>query len=245
MLLISHRMITRTIAATIGALTTVGLFALVLPTTVTPRSYAASTACLDGGDYGTVGMTQVDAAAVTSRGTRSSVRVISPSTTDCQHVASVYIDNGRGGFEFGYVIGYSQCPGYTNHFYIHPHRFWWAYKSNGALVGCRVFAGNLPEASYQTFRASDTDADYYWGAWYNGSNLTPNGVPLDFHEGVNVAAMERATSSDPGYARFNAMSEYHDGNAWSVWDDLSSAGDNDPDYHLRKINPHTGVIEHD
>ena len=51
--------------------------------------------------------------------------------------------------------------------------------------------------------------------------------------------MERGASSDSGYARWNNLEEYHDGNGWSNWEDATKLVDNDPDYYHNRINAYT------
>ena len=65
---------------------------------------------------------------------------------------------------------------------------------------------------------------------------------LDFNTAVNGFSMERATSSDSGYAIFDDLSEYHEANHWSHWDNMSHNGDSDPDYNLHIINAYTAEI---
>jgi len=229
----------------VGFATVAGLAIAVAPSSVIPQAHAVGPTCLNGGDYGALSMEQVDGYTFDSRGTRSHVAVIKPDNVHCQHVSSTYVWNGSGSFEFGYLIGYSNCPGFQGHYYVHPHRFWWAMYSTGAFRGCGVFSGSVPEGTYQTFRGSDENGNYYWGAWYNGTNLQPSGVKLDFNQGMNGAGMERALSSDSGYSRFNQLSEYHDGNGWSYFDDLRVGVNRDPSYHFHEVNVHSGETVHD
>ena len=207
----------------------------------TPAALAVPSSCLNP-EYGAVSAKQVDAYTFTSRGTRSDVRVIDGAGVDCQHISSIFAWNGSGGFEVGYVIGYSNCPGHTGQFFVNPKKMYWAFNSQGTFVGCNVWEGaSLPEATFQTFQGSDSNANGYWGFWYNGTNLQPNGVLLDFNSAMNGWGMERGDSSDDGYARFNELSEYHDNTpGWSRWDDQRLNSDSDPVLDYNEINNYTG-----
>ena len=182
-----------------------------------------------------------------SRGTRGDVRVVANDNVHCQHVNSVFAWNGNGGFEFGYVVGYSNCAGYRNTFYSAPRPFWWAYNSQGGYVGCGVFTGrSLAQAQFDTFRASDTNGNGEWGSWINGIELQPGGILLDFSTAANGFGMERGNGGDEGYSRFEDLSEYHVSNGWTHWDDLrlnGPTGDSDPDYNLNEINNFTATID--
>jgi hypothetical protein len=166
--------------------------------------------------------------------------VIVNDDVHCQHISSIYVRNGFGGFEFGYVVGYSNCPGYRGTFYVNPKPFFWAVDSGGGFAGCRVWTGrSLDQGTFQDFRSSDINADYYWGSWLNGEELQPNGVLMDFSRGKNGFGMERGNPGDDGYSRFNELNEYHDGNGWTRFDDLRLLVDNDPKYMLDVINDYT------
>lgn len=216
--------------------------ALVAPLgATTPEAAAAAPGCLTP-EAGAISAKQVDNYTWTSHGTRSEVRVINGAGVDCQHISSIFTWNGAGGFEFGYVIGYSNCPGHTGQYFTNPKKMFWAFTSQGSFVACNVWEGaSLPEATFQTFQGSDTNANGYWGSWYNGNELQPNGVLLDFNSGMNGWGMERGDASDDGYARFNELSEYHDNTpGWSRWDDQRLNNDVDPDWHYDEINDYTG-----
>lgn len=53
--------------------------------------------------------------------------------------------------------------------------------------------------------------------------------------------MERGDDADSGYTRFRNLDEYHVGNGWTVWNDLTRAIDVDPDYRLRIDDGHIGA----
>jgi hypothetical protein len=171
-------------------------------------------------------------------------RVIATSDVHCQHISSIHVWNGTGGIEFGYVIGYSNCPGYTGTYYHDPKPFYFAFNSSGFFVGCRVWTGrSLEQASLQTFRVSDTNGNYHWGSWLDGEELQPDGVMLDFNQGKNGLGMERGNPGDDGFSRFEKVSEYHPnspGDGWSRLDDLRLLRDTDPKYKFDVVNEYTG-----
>lgn len=223
----------------VGVCVTVGLSLSFGSKALLPSAEAAGE-CLTP-EAGAVSAKQVDSYTWTSRGTRSDVRVINGDGVDCQHISSVFAWNGVGGFEFGYVIGFSNCPGHTGQFFNNPKKMFWAFNSQGSFVGCRVWENDsLPEETFQNFRGSDINANGEWGSWYNGNELQPNGVLLDFSSAMNGWGMERGDRTDDGYARFNELSEYHDNGGWSRWDDQRLNADSDPDYDYDEINDYTG-----
>jgi hypothetical protein len=218
----------------------VGMGALVL--IVGPAQAAAPASCLNT-EEGAISGKQVDSYSWTSRGTRADVRVVGNSDVVCQHISSLFVWNGNGGAEFGYVIGYSNCAGYTGTFRSNAKPFIYVRTASGTQHGCKVFTGrNLPQQTYQSMRISDKNADYRWGPWLNGEELLPGsqGYVLDFNQGMNGFGMERGNPPDPGYSRNNNLEEYHDGNGWSPWDDLRKNSASDPDYKFKEWNTTTG-----
>lgn len=160
----------------------------------------------------------------------------------CQQINSVYVQTLQGGsFEFGWIIGWSNCAGYRTQFYHEPTAFAWWTNNNGT-GSCRVFETRTPSAgNYHQFRASDVDNNSYWGAWLNGVELQPNGVNMDFTQGLGAIGMERGDDADSGYTSFRNMQENHDSNGWTAWNNLSLNRDLDPDYRLRRDAPDAGV----
>lgn len=209
---------------------------------MTSAQAEAPSSCLST-EAGAISGRQVDGYTHSSRGTRADVRVIVNDDVVCQHISSLFVWSGRGGAEFGYVLGYSNCSGYTGTFYTNAKPFIYVRTAAGTQQGCKVFTGrNLTQGSYQTMRISDINADYRWGPWLNGEELLPGtaGYLLDFNEGMNGFGMERGNAPDPGYSRNNDLEEYHDGNNWSLWDDVRLNGANDPDYKFMEWDTHTG-----
>lgn len=197
---------------------------------------------MDKGDYGQVlGIEQPGQSfSDNSRGTRSSMKINKGAW--CQRVSSIsiYRSGGGGYFEFGYVIGYSTCSGYTGTFRSKPTLFYWSV-TNAGRVRCKVWGQKHPiPGQYDRFQVSDVNANTYWGSYWKGNALQPNGVSMDFADGLNLINMERGHIKDSGNARFNSLTEYHDGNGWSRFDNLRRDSDSDPDYHLDVVDEHTG-----
>lgn len=199
--------------------------------------------CLGGTDYGELHASQQDAYAGTNRGTAADVRVISNSLVSCQHVASIYaraVLPGQGGIEFAYVIGYSNCSTMNGIYYTTPKLFWWAYFNDGRFAGCGAL-GQTADASTQKFSVADTNDNGYWNAFLNNNSLGLSKL-LDFHVTDNWWSIERATSADSGYARFDNLSEFHTGtNGWSLWDSQFCGGGPNPGYSCSHPNPWTGI----
>lgn len=168
-----------------------------------------------------------------SRGTISNMLAAS-GPTPCQRVSSVYVySNGYTGWaEFGWVIGYSNCDGNT---YNGPRAFMWVHMA-GVGQWCDVLAAApLAQGQWDTFRTSDTNADTKWDFFLNGTNQLPGGRDLDFAKGWSTAGRERH-AADSGRARWHNLSEFHDGNGWSSWDDAEPHFDNDPDYYHQRLD---------
>lgn len=95
--------------------------------------------------------------------------------------------------------------------YSRPTLFRWAELSTGAVVGCRVFTNRQPASGWHTFRLSDANQNSYWGPYFNGVELEPNGVLLDFTAGTSYVNMERGNANDPGTAEWTALGVYRNG----------------------------------
>jgi hypothetical protein len=220
--------------------------AVVLPGGWLSTAEAAVPACVANGDAGQIAAIEdpSDSTSDDIRGTRSSVYV-GDNPTSCQRISSIYVKSPsfNGSFEFGWVMGYSNCTGNT---YVHPHSFYWAVQASTGAITCGVWTSHLPtEDAYSTFRASDIDANTYWGSYFNGTSLQPNGVNMDFARGHSVTGMERGATADSGFARWNNLEEYHDANGWTNWDNASQWVDRDPAYHFHRIDAHTAASQHD
>lgn len=92
---------------------------------------------------------------------------------------------------------------------------------------------------YFQFRVSDTNANTYWGSYFRGDELQPNGVNMDFARGFSGAAMERGHGKDAGFTRWNKLNEYHDSNGWTRWDNATLGNDADPKFEWNRINAYT------
>jgi hypothetical protein len=233
-------------AAAVGAAITFGLLTGSAPQASAQGNAHANAAvpgCVANGDYGTIAGVEdpSDSTSDDIRGTRSDVQTPA-GPTSCQRISSVYVQTAAGGgFEFGWVIGYSNCSGST---YAHPHLFYWGQYANGTHT-CGMLSPVPSEGTTHSMRVSDTDGNTYWGAYYQGTQLQPNGVNMDFAKGFSIVAMERGGSNDSGAARWNNLEEYHDGNAWTNWDNASNGGDYDPAYHFNRVNAYTVAVVHD
>lgn len=194
-------------------------------------------------DFGQVGAIEAPGkrSSRTIRGTRSKVW-IPPKKTRCQRVGSVYVySRSRSGlFEFGYLIGYSNCSRRTYH---RPRVFYFASTTTGG-TSCYVFGRKVRPRQFDTLAASDKNGNSVWGGYFNGHQLQPKGERLNFSRGWSVVAVERATRRDNGKARFHKIREYRKGR-WSNWDRLTRVNRTDPDFKMKRINNHTGHVVHD
>lgn len=188
---------------------------------------------MDNGDYASMVDIEDPTSSVSdnSRGTRTQESIV--DGTWCQHVSSIYIQTiAGGGVEVGYLIGWSSCPGYTNTWYAQPTVFYYAFKNSDtghAHPICKVFASKNPSpGSFPTFEVSDTNHDGIWDPKFNGVKL--ESVNLDFSSGLNVESIERGACKDSGYASYPQGEEYHDGNFWSIFDNLAENRDDDDDW---------------
>lgn len=202
--------------------------------------------CLDastGGDddYGQIDAMEEDGYNTTMRGVRA--HMYASKGAHCQRVSSIAVEGAGGGtFEFGWLRGWwgpSSCQGVDHdHYYSHPTLFN-VRVTNAGHYSCRFWAHRHPsDGSFDTYRASDANANTYWGCRFNGISLQPHGVNMDFSEGTGVVNMERGNQHDGGYADWTRISEYHDGNGWSYFDNVRKYYDIDPDYHFHRIDGH-------
>jgi hypothetical protein len=225
------------------ALVAVGVTA---PAVLVPAAQAEQArSCVLNGDYGWTRAMELSGQAQDNdaRGTRADI-YIPTSGAQCQRVASVYgVSPSRASrFEFGFFIGYHTCGSDTK-FYVHPTLFYWAHHSNGTSQ-CGVWTGRHPlEGQYDAFRASDINANTYWGSYFNGEALQPDGINMDFSKSYNAVGSERGGAADDGTARFHQLNEYHDGNGWTIWNGLTDdAPGHNPGYHLDVVNTYTGNV---
>ena len=89
-------------------------------------------------------------------------------------------------------------------------------NSTGQPAGCRVFASRQPSAGTHTFRISDTNGNFYWGPWFDGEELEPSGVLLDFTTGASYVGMERGSAADSPNAEWWALGGWRSG-GWQQW----------------------------
>lgn len=236
-----RKLISEAAGAFVGGMLLVSLLALIIvPMGPIPTATAAAPRCIQNGDEGAIATVEDlgGSASDNSRATRSKM-FVGRGPTPCQRITSLYVYSPtfNGGFEFGWVIGYSNCSGVT---YRRPTLFYWAYLNTGERKGCHVWGGRHPKGGrYYRFRVSDINANTYWGSYYRGNALQPHGVNMDFARGWSGAAMERGGRRDHGQTRWNLLNEYHDGNRWSRWDDADLAADRDPRYRWRRISAYS------
>lgn len=202
--------------------------------------------CIENDDYGqTAGYEHGAADINNSRATRSDVHV--SDVAFCQRISSVYVFSVNGGsFEYGYVIGWSFCPGEGYDHHQNPTEFWWSVTDNGN-TDCHIWDQRHPNSGQSdNFRVSDINANSYWGSYFNGNELQPSGVNMDFSHGISFIGAERGHSNDNGFARFDDLTEWHTSDEWSHWDHLDryDAHPNDPDYHLDILTNHSGRVIH-
>ncbi len=227
-----------------GVISAIGAAAVLIPMT---SETASAVACPPPVDYGQTGAQEApnDSTSDDIRGTRANVKAAT-GPTNCQRISSItnFSPSFNGAFEMGMVIGYSHVSGST---YAHPHIFNFAIEaSTGDVAIKKVWTSPLPtEGTFETLQVSDTNANTYWGCYFNGAQLQPNGVNMDFARGWSVVSMERGWSSDSGYGRWEEIREYHDGNGWTYWDNATAitAGDTDPGYDMVVVNAHETVSQ--
>lgn len=227
-----------------GAVLTFVAVAVVAPGLLwNPAASFAIGACQNpnGHDYGTTQLQEdlFGPAYTAARGTRADLWV-PLGNTSCQRIASVYVGDHHSYSiaEFGWVRGYFEC---TENTYSQPQLFYNYHYANNHRI-CNAILGNPAGGQYDSFRVSDTDGNSRWGAWWNGSERQPNGVLLEFNQGISYAATERSVASDNCYARWLDLEEYHDGNAWSPWDSLTFTLNDNPGCHSVKESADTGKV---
>lgn len=226
-----------------GVASSIGLLA---SASAEPARAADKPECVKNGDHGQVAAIEAPHRGPSRhiRGTKGKVW-IAPRGTHCQRISSLYVFSSsfKGVFEFGYVVGYSNC---SHHTYRKPTLFSWAHSTRGGRLKCHVWPNRHPDSGQSdTFTASDKNGNKFWGGYFNGHQLQPKGVKLNFDHGWSALGMERGSNRDGGHAEFHKLREYHYDSDWSRWDRLTRTGDTDPQYHLRRLNHHAGNVVHD
>jgi hypothetical protein len=165
----------------------------------------------------------------TPLGSRADVYVY-PTAQYCQRISSVYSASSAGGFyEFGWIKGYSRCPGYTN-WYDNATTFVWARDADG-YTQCAVFNGQHPSmGSFHNFRVSDSDQNLVWKSILDGVEQTNAARITDFYNGQVIVGAERAKIDDVMLAHFTDIRNLKAGN-WTLTTTLSGYDDSDPNYH--------------
>lgn len=195
--------------------------------------------CIRNGDYGSI-------LGEEARGKRGNTKIsgtrariwIPPKGPHCQRIASIYGGSkaGHSAMEFGVVVGFSNC---TSRRYKKPHIFVWIIRHGHS--SCSVGRAITPR-QYDTFTVSDKDKNGYWGPYFNGHELYPDGVKMGFARGTSYFGMERGSRKDSGVARYHTLREHHGG--WSKWDHLKKGYDKDPGYRLKKLSHSAANIVH-
>lgn len=198
-----------------------------------PKSADAApmpSSCLSGGDYGDISGIRT-AATTHNHGTSSSVYVQSSSAVVCQRISSIFAWHGSGGFEFGYVVGYSNCSGYTGTFYSTPTAFRWAVDSNGAFVSCKVMTTIHPATgTYPTFKVEDTNANKVWAPWLGSDELST--ATLNFSNAdAGGWGLERAEPGDSFSSEYDNLKYYSDSTGWTSFNTVHANRSCDPGAH--------------
>lgn len=234
-----------------GLVLTLMMIWIIRPDLVIPAASAAhplhgGPSCLGASDRGSVAAIEDYQGGPVwdkARGTRGDV-LIPGSETFCQKISSIYVIQGHGGFETGFVEGYSNCTGFTGTWFSQPVPFYWAFDADGVYVGCYLFTSvGLNGGGTDNFRGSDIDQDTYWASFVNGNQLFA-GASLDFEHGFNQIAEERAKVNDLCLSKFTNMDEYHPTGNWNDFDNLTlpPGGDQDPDCHFHRISADAGEV---
>lgn len=197
-------------------------------------------------DYGQIDAKEKDATNYKLRGVR--VHMYASRGAWCQRISSIQINavGGVGFFEFGWIRGWwgtDSCSGVDHdRFYTRPTLFN-ERRTRSGHYSCSFWPNRHPgSGSIDVYRASDVNANTYWGSFFNGTELQPQGVDLDFSHGFGLINMERGGPSDAGWADFLKINENHRMNGWSYFDNVREYYDVDPDYHFKRFNPHHGKM---
>lgn len=198
-------------------------------------------------DYGQIWADEDDGSTSDDlRGIRSDVYIVTGA--QCQRISSVTVQSPsrNGEFEFGFIRGWwgpSACDGVDHdHFYTQPTLFD-VQIQDGSGYDCKFWPNKHPtEEQYDLFRSSDINGNSYWGCYWDGEELQPNGVDMDFSRGHGVVNMERGSPNDGGHAEFLDIEEYHDGNGWTYIESPSVEFDGDPDFVMDFPTNHSANV---
>lgn len=167
---------------------------------------------------------------------------------DCQRINSmgVYSPTFNGVWEFGWVLGWSTVDDQRH---LEPTMFAvGSLDSNGNIVYRKIWDGRSPApARFHSIRASDLDADTYWGGYVDGDGGFDPVANLDFSEGYAAVNWERGHPDDePAGGEFQQIEEHtgRPGN-WNFTNDLRNVdGPGDPEYKvvIGTSNHHVEII---
>jgi hypothetical protein len=204
---------------------------------------SAPPGCPRNPDYGDTGgqeTLQTVAHHWESRATRSDVW-IADDGANCQRISSIYVVslNGVSTFEFGYVVGWSNCDDY---FHPLPTLFYWS-QVTATTYSCGTYPTHPTGGQYDQFTAAGLAGGATFRGYYEGTDYT-GGIPTTFAEGADWIGQERSFSSDACYARFGNLEEWHSTFGWSAFDKLQPlpVSYDDPICDLDLIDADTGEV---
>lgn len=241
------------IASTIlGALVATLLLLAAGPSTWLPTAEASGEPnCFTSApnDYGAMTVIETTSASNTDAarqmslsGVRSNAKV--GESAQCQRINSLFVwgNGGTSLYEFGYSIGWISCfndGAGSFEYHSNPTLFAVAFESDGTRF-CKIWSNSSHPVAGGTdgFRASDENENTYWGGWWNGTQMQPDGWNLDFAQGYGGVNTERANPADNGYAKFADIHEVIN-QTWSPTDYMARVFDYEPTYHLERPNGYT------
>jgi hypothetical protein len=236
------------------------LVAIVWATVGIAQSAAAHNpiSCVTLPDYGMLGGTErttTGSSAPVQTGldaTKADVKILAANV--CEIIDSVYVysSSNYAQMEVGTVSGWFKCD--ANHsatendytgYYATPVLFYWAVDTFGHLECLAWIYDHHPTTgSYNEFRASNLNHNYYWGVYFDTTEMRPQGVLMDWQNGSGLVAQERG-NGDPGLGRFNEIQEAGSAGVWSRWDHGTTDttnGTGDFDYYNSWQNGYTNNI---
>lgn len=206
-----------------------------------PASAAPGQSCYGQVAYNVEGQDYGD---TTQRGIQA--KVWGASTYFCLRVSSMQVNgphdgenNDRQFVEWGWILGWG-CDG---NYHTNPTLFYTWNNWNGGSYHCAVTTQTVVASgsSYRLLRLSDINGNTVWGG-YTESTTEQWSKDLDFSYGRSLINGERDNTGDIADAHFSAITEYHDSNGWSNYDNLVTRYDNDPGFKFVRVSANEGRV---
>jgi hypothetical protein len=150
------------------------------------------------------------------------------------------VADGGGIYEFGWLRGYSTCPG-ASAWRDRPTTFFAAISATGAQ-DCGVIGLHPSGGQFHTMVAYDSLSDGTFRSYLDGSLVANATKSVGFIKGTLQLGSERSNTYDDAAAKFNQVSENHASNSWTLTEHLAGVIDTDPDFKASIVDGNTARV---